>query len=1128
MRRTRLSFLAAVLCLSLLVISPAFAQFRASLQGTVTDQSGAVLGGATVNIVEKGTGIVASTVSTPGGFYRIAGLRPGSYTVTVEAPNFKKNVTADVVIEAEQSRAFDVSLKPGGANESVTVTAQAEGIDTQSANISRGITEQEVRSLPQSGRDPYELLRLTPGIFGDASRGATGGAVFLPNGGGPGGSNSSIFQTENQVQISAFGQRVSANNYQIDGVGVNSLTWGGAAVVTPNQESVQEIMVLPTSYYAEDGRNSGAQVKVISKSGTNSWHGSAAVKYDEPGLNAYNKYGDGFGTQKPNRVENKQRQFAGSIGGPIKKDKLFFFFSYEGLRQSDNSTKAVWLETADYRNLISSSRSGSVTAKIFGMPGVAPRIASVGAQSCAVFNNDVNRCRVVNGGIDIGSPTGATGQYVSLAAPLLGGGFDGRPDLMFAEIQVPKKTTGNQYNGRVDYNLGKHQIFGSTYISRLETLNADDASGARPMDDIRNTPINLSGTLGWIWTLNNSILNEFRFNGTRFAFNQVEASATTNWGVPRIEIEGLPFDRVRFGAPWGETTPGIFAENTFELRDNMSKVWKTHAFKFGIQVTKEQDNNNLNGGSRPLFSFVGPWNLGNSTPIFYQINADPRTGGPGNAQRHFRSTYYGTYLQDEWRLRPNLTLTLGLRYEYFPPIEEASGTLSNLFFGSNGLINSQVRTTSTLNQPDKNNFAPRFGFAWSPSSLDNKFVVRGGYGLAYNRITDSNFTNSRGNPPYFARYNICCGTSAADFSTPFAGGQILYALGASNSPFSYPVNPALAQGIDPVSGGAAGGSVEIYGSRQNMPIPYVQNFSLDLQYELPANMTLETGYHGSIGRKLIRLVNQNFLQAPNPKFFAVYFPTPDTNSEYNALVTHLRRRFNKGLLFDFTHTWSRSIDYISNEGPGFTSNQTDPAHLKTERGPSDYDHTHEITLSGLYELPFGKNRSGWMRSVLGGWQVSPIFTWHTGFPWTPMTCRLQSVPITGANTICPTRPSSVLQQATYNGSNDAFTRTGGNFPGGGLAYFGVTPGPPGIGRNSYRGPRYSSIDMAIGKDTKLPFLGEQGNLNVRMNIFNVFNQLNIAPFQFGSGSVTIDDPHFGMAQQGLAGRVVELQARFSF
>ncbi|HVF90429.1 MAG TPA: carboxypeptidase regulatory-like domain-containing protein, partial [Blastocatellia bacterium] len=305
----------AVLLMGLSVA--AIAQFTASIQGTVTDASGAIVSGATVTVTNNETSRSQQVTASDEGFYRVTGLAPGTYTVTAELPGFRKKVIENVIVNAEAPQGVNIALEAGEVSESVTVTADeaTTQLQTETANVSRAITTAEILRLPQVGRDPYELIRLTPGVFGDGGRSGSGGAVNIPNVAGPGGSNSSIFQVENQVQISANGQRVSANNFQIDGVSVNSLGWGGAAVVTPNQESVKELRVLSSSYSAEDGRNSGAQIKVVSQNGTNEFHGSALFKYNDPGLNAFNKY-DGPTTPRQ-RVEQRFRQFGGSIGGPI-------------------------------------------------------------------------------------------------------------------------------------------------------------------------------------------------------------------------------------------------------------------------------------------------------------------------------------------------------------------------------------------------------------------------------------------------------------------------------------------------------------------------------------------------------------------------------------------------------------------------------------------------------------------------------------------------------------------------------------------------------------------------------------------------------------------------------------------
>jgi hypothetical protein len=559
-------------------------------------------------------------------------------------------------------------------------------------------------------------------------------------------------------------------------------------------------------------------------------------------------------------------------------------------------------------------------------------------------------------------------------------------------------------------------------------------------------------------------------------------------------------------------------------------VHGNHALKFGGELRLERNNDNLNGASRPLYTFGGLFNFANDAPLFYQINADPRTGGVADAQRHFRSGGYGIFFQDDWKFRPNLTFNLGLRYEYFQVLKERDNLVSNFIFGPNGgLAGARVEPTDNLYNPDRNNFAPRLGFAWSPGRFHDKMVVRGGAGIYYNRIEQVVFSNTRGNPPFFARYSICCGT----IGDPFAQHQILYELGTSSSPFSYPANPALAVGIDPATGAPKGRTVEIYGARADTPIPYVYGYSLDIQYELPFKLAASIGYQGSSSHGLIRLVNQRFIQPVIPPdffAFAVYIPTPDVNANYNALNARLTRRLSRGFQFDILYRFAKSIDTLSNEGPGAVTNQTFPQDLSQERGPSDFDVRHNLAASGLWELPFLRDRHDFVGKAFGGWQINGILSAHTGFPWTPHTGQCVRAPGT-QDFICPSRPPHYFGGALDDTDNDAFIRPGGNFPGGGLQFFDQNNPQgtllPGIGRNSFRGPKYFAVDATLAKRFGLPsVLGEGTFLEVKANFFNLFNTLNLVPFGFFSP--TVDNQDFGRASGALAGRVVEFQARFNF
>jgi outer membrane receptor protein involved in Fe transport len=824
------------------------AQFKASIQGTVMDSKGGAVAGAKITVTNQDTAVSHDAVSSDQGFYRVTELPPGKYTVTAESAGFKKFSSKDIEVEAEASRGLDISLQVGAVTEQVTVNGDTlPTLQTEDANISTTISQEQVERLPQFGRDPYELLRLAPGVFGDGARLGNGQSAGFPNGagsnngsGGPGGSNQSIFQTENQQPISSDGQRVTANDYTVDGVSVNSLNWGGAAVLTPNQDSVQEITVLSNDYSAEDGRNTGAHVKVVTKGGTNKFHGSGFFQYETPGLNAFNKFSGfnpGVGDTPPVRVDNNFRNFGGSLGGPILKNNLFFFFAYEGLHSNNTTFGNQYVETSQFDQMFATLFPGTATAKVLSQAAIAPRIASALPTTCALW--PANQCQVVSGGINIGSPTGTYGSYVSLGDPT-GGGLTTTPDLQFAQISVPARFRDSQYNARVDYTRGRNTFSASTYLTYFDNLSADDASAARPMDDFDSKRFSPSGFLSWVSTISSTKVNEARFNFTRFAFNELTANPNVNFGIPRIEIEGLPLPggaRIRWGSPQSSTQPGIFAQNTFGFKDTFSHLVRTHGLKYGFEYAKEQNNSDPLGGGRPDYVFHFLWNFINGTPIFEQIAVDPNTGAATGDTRHFRTSTYGAFVQDDWKFRPNLTFNIGLRYDYFTPLSDASHQLAVLMLGSgaNALQNAVMTNPDQMTKPSRRDFGPRLGFAWSPTKFQSKAVLRGGFGIAYDRIEDVAFINSGQNPPFYANYGICCGTASTDFGTPFVGGKILYALGANNSPLSYPANPVLGGGIDPATGFPIAGGATIYGTPQNMPTPYVYLYSLETQYTGPKN-----------------------------------------------------------------------------------------------------------------------------------------------------------------------------------------------------------------------------------------------------------------------------------------------------
>jgi hypothetical protein len=1162
-----------LLALAFSLSSSAHAQFSASLAGTVQDSSGAIIPKATATLTNLGTQQTQTAISSDTGFYRFNELPPAHYKLVVTATGFKTASYDDISLAAESPRNMNVEMSIGGATDTVNVSANETPIlQTGDANIQTTIDSQTIQRLPTYGADPFEVLRLTPGITGDGARNGTGNAVFLPNGAGPGGSNSGVFQTENQVQISANGQRQADNNFMVDGVSVNSLTHGGAAVVTPNEEAVSQITVVSTSYDASDGRNSGAQIKLVTKSGTNVLHGSLFFLYDEPGLNAFNEFGGPAAGTKPVKVTNKQRSYAASLGGPIIKNKLFLFTSYQGFTLANNNSTTTYVETPGYRTSVINNRPGGVTAKIFSNPNVVPRIQAIIAPNCSGFNTYTPpstptnpnptpqpTCQVVNGGLDIGSLTpGGASQLGFFPAAPYGGGLDGVADVENVQLFVPAHTRGNQFNGRVDFNLTpKDLIAGSVYFTKLDNYGISGTAGSRPQADVPFKPLNSAGTLIYVHTFSPAWLNELRGNGTRFAENGLnDAGNTVNYGIPFLNVQTLPF-AIQYGPNFSSTSPAIFAENTYEVRDMVTHTWGSHTIRFGGEVRWEQDNDNLNGQQRPTYAFQGLWTLANDAAIFESVAANPLTGGTPLTQRYFRSENISAFIQHDWKATPNLTLNMGLRWEDFTPLRNKGFLINYPVLGTTPgreLVDITLQQKNHLWDSQPYNFAPKFGFAYVPTRFNHKAVIRGGFAMAYNHLDIALFNNALEDGPGVASFGLCC----AD-NTNKAG--IIYATGSSNSPSSFPANPALKTGIGPngfplqVGGAAQTTSFEVYGAPPNTHYPVSYLYSLETQYELPYQLTATIGYSGSIGHHYARLVNQNFIynqcipatlncDGTNVKtpVSQSFFAETDSNQAYNALNLQLNRRMSNGLTIGANYSYSKALDQVSNgDGANSNANQTNPANNASEWGPSDYDTRHRVTVSGVYELPHVHSDKFLVKAAANGWQVNGILTYHSGFPWTPVTFNLQTVPNQiGAAPAGPVRPLSYNGQAGNSCSNSAWL-TGSNFPNrtpanpGGGNYFSTTLPPnfnyqPGIGRNSFQGPCYFDVDMSVAKEFTFDALEHHTLFRFQANFYNAFNKLQLLPITNGNANngANIQNQFFGFAQGAAAGRQIEFIARLQF
>jgi len=1171
---------------AILLAATAHAQFRAGIQGTVTDSSGAIVKGAKIMVTSQETGASQEATANDEGFYSVSHLAPGLYTINASLAGFKTKVITDVRISAEETSGVNLVLEPGAVTEQVTVNGDTlPTLDTEDASLTGTITKQQIEDLPQFRGDPFELLRLTPGVFGLGARDSGGGSSNFPNYSGPGGSGRGVFQVENAVQVSANGSRVEANGYQLDGISTNSQGWGGSSVITPNTESVKEVKIEVSPYSAENANGAGAIIQVVSQNGTNEIHGSAVLRTQSPGLNAYQRWGGPNGAS-PNRDNLLLHSYLGSLGGPIWKNKLFAFFSFEHLKLAGNAYRAQsWEETSQW---ISNLPSSSLAAKIFAVPGSGfsnPTILTAGS-TCANLGVPVstttcqdstgaNGTQVVTGGVDLGSNMGALGTYVPNSTTginySVGGGLDGIPDVAFIEYDGKNDNISTtQYNGRIDYNVTKSDLvaFSLFTVPLTKTFLPGGWVDGRQYNTFNTDGKNETAALLWTRTINPTAINEARMNVTRWYFDELKSNPQAPFGLPQVFIVLPPGNCCnKFGAgfPFG---PGVFFQTKYVFRDTFSKVLGTHVMKFGGEISKEQNTNVNTGQARPQYDFNNLWSFANDAPndegginVFPWTGGttyNPNTGVPTDFRKYFRISTYSFFGQDTWKFKPNLTVTVGLRYDYFTPLNEKHGQNSNLVPGQGAaaLTGAKIQTGGDFTSPDRNNFGPQIGFAWSPRNIfghewNNRFVLRGGAGVAYNRLSGAQLWSSASNPPAFVRAGVAGTCSFTDPSCPDRS-QIVYAFSTGgNSSFSgFPANPSVHLTFDPTTGLPQPTSQfytppDITGAVPNLATPYTWHYSLEGQYDVGHNWVAAVSYQGSQSRKYMRALNYALLFA-RPTGLNTFtgstvnliqnvtmFQT-DVNSHYNALLARLTHRMSKGLEFTGSYRFSQSIDQCSSDG---TCKQTYPWDQRLETGPSDFDVTHSFTANTLYELPFFKGRHDWLYTLAGGWKLGGILTLSSGFPWTPVSnvCQKEGPNL---DQVCAVRPAAYLGGAGSDHSTSTFQKTGGNFPGGGLAFFtpavassSGAPPIPGVGRNSFRGPRYTGFDMSMGKRFTLPrmrVLGENAGFELKANAFNIFNKLNLAPFGFNSDSTNITSAKFGQATGALGGRVFEFIGRFSF
>ena len=1148
------------------------AQYRTSIQGTVTDPSGAVVPGATVTLTNNETNQSKQATTSSAGVFAFNSLLPSTYTLTVEKSGFQKQVLDHVQVIAEQANAVNVELQVGEASQTVTVSgSEMPAIDTETGTISGTISNREVQQLPSFGRDVFQLVQLAPGTFGDGSQAAGGGTNNLPGQAGPGGSsaNAGIFQTENRPQVIANGSPMEANNITLDGVSVNSITWAGAAVVTPSEESVKEVKVISNDYDAENGRFGGAQIQVISQNGTNNWHGTAFFRLNRPGLNAYQTWNGPFSYFTPTNTTPSERglqrdtgrfnTWGGSVGGPIVKNRLFGFFAIERLTNSSVATATGWYTTPQFAAL---ARPGSIASQFLSYPGEAvPSFSSILPATCAGIGltEGVN-CRTIPGqGLNVGSPlTTPLGTldptFAGVGNPGVGSGLSNVPDLFDVATTNPTTNTNTQYYGRVDWNVtSKDLVAGSIYWIPVSTTNYNGP--VRAANLWHHSQTNDAFTALWTHTFSSSMINEARFNAAGWRWNEIATNPQEPWGLPTANLQALNQSSAYGGNTiqyFGAPGPSVFDQWTYNFGDKVTKVHNTHNFKFGGEVTRLEFLDEAPWSARPTYFFNNIWDFLNDAPSGENGSFNPLTGDPTSVRKDMRSNVWGAFIQDDWRIRPTLTLNLGLRWQYFGSLYSKENNLSRVALGAgtaNALTGMRLIEGGNLWNTPWTNFGPQIGFAWSPAKYGGTTVIRGGFGIGYTGLEWAIALNGRDNPPLVVSPNL--------FAT---GGvttaPILYSTANNaHSFFGFPPNPSTISAFGP-NNLPLSGTTTVTGFPASLPTAYTYRYSLQIQHEFNYQWVFTIGYQGSTGHHFTRQNDQNIVYGVagallNPTVTTTDWYANDANSNYNALLVGVRHGFTRWFQFEANYRWSKLMDNASQpyyEDPYMW----DP---KASWGPADYNVPNAFKAFGVWQTPWFQGQHNWQGQLLGGWILSGILNWHSGFPWTPVYSP-GSIIYSGSP-VSTLRPGNQIAPVSINTSNSAFmsgpsngpnpSTNNVNFANGGLAYYTAppltTPPFPALGevppvspviRNGLPGPRYFDVDATLTKVFGLPttrVLGEGAQLQIRANIFNLFNTLNLkGSGQFSGGGISnfITNANFGQVQSALGSRSVAFEFRFQF
>lgn len=1128
----------AVVCLSVLVslLETAFSQkITGTLTGNITDQSGAAVAGAKVAARNELTNVERETFSNDRGSYAIQFLAPGAYDVSIEQQGFKRPTYKKVVVQVDQTASLDVKLEVGELVQEVEVEAAAPLLQTGESSIGSVIEQKQVQELPLNGRQFLQLALLVPGVVA----GPLGGAAQAQRG-----------ALSTLTTINVNGNREGSNLFLIDGT-LNTDPNYNTFVISPNVDSILEFKVQTSSYSAEFGQQAGGQINLVTRGGSNKFHGAAYEFLRNSALDAKNL----FDLPSPAKIPPfRQNQFGATFGGPVWKDKTFFFGSYEGFRQVKAQTLvAVVPDGATRRGDFSNHRDSAGNLIPIYDPAKTRPNPSFNSSLPASQSNPQYLRDPFPGSIipaDRIDPI-ATGILSYVDLPNLGPLPLGQGRFLNNESQ---RQNTDQLSVRLDHSPStKDQLFGR-YSFSDEFLFAP---GALLSQGTRREPRPQIFTLGHTRFFSPSTANESRLGFTRFRIFIVDKNAFTENIPAKLGINGqaglsplnysVPF--VGFGleglTSFGSNVNATSARNNiFQFADTLTTSKGSHTFRMGLQWFHFQLNNSSEIGNVPNYTLratpytadiTNPTGVGrgNSFADFLLGISHVNQVGSGSSQIYLRRDLIAPWFEDTWKITPDLTLNLGIRWDFSSPLIEKDDRIGGIFVpafngpaqpiplqaGKN--VSGYGQVPRGIINTDKNNFAPRIGIAYRMGGSD-KTVIRAGYGLFYDTQIGNTTVDFVRNPPFRVRIIA----SAPDSIFPFLTLKDLV-----------PPNVTIAQSYF--------GQGQEKDGRVDWPTAYVQQWNLSLQREILPNWAVTSSYVGSTARHLSVSAVANLpypgpgARGPRRPFFSTLGETifqhalPRTNSYYHALQIWSEHRSFHGLTMLNSYTFSKSIDTgqeIRAGGASITQFINNYDIDRENRGRSNFDQRHRFVSSFLYDLPFGSgkrylNYSKAIGHVLGNWQMNGIITISTGFPFTVYsgvdTANTGLGGLTHASSVPGVDPTPAVQSADRWFDPTAF----GPAPNcANAAVFGSLRDPSvcygSAGRNILNAPGLSNFDFSLLKTIPI---GEAGAFQFRTEIFNVFNT---PPLGFPLSTLT--NSAVGRILTAGTSRQIQFSLRYSF